>query len=70
MINLSSMFEGSKTNIEEYTVVVATNNGLQYWDVEIFLKKYPRISKKLVEKFNGDEVSIDFKKMINVSLQF
>lgn len=55
------------TDINCYNVAVSTQDGVQYWDVEIFVRRYPRLGRLLVSNFENGVMCFDVRN-INIGL--
>lgn len=62
----NDMFQDD-SDINCFNLVVSTENGVQYWDVDIFIKRYPRLGRLLVRHFENDILCFDVKR-INLGL--
>ena len=56
------------TDINCFNLAVSTPEGVQYWDVDRFIKAYPRMGRLLVSNFENGIRSFDLKQCINLSL--
>lgn len=63
----SDMFQDD-TDINCYNLVVSTKDGVQYWDVDRFIARYPRMGRALVSNFENGVMCFDLKRCINLSL--
>jgi hypothetical protein len=62
----NEMFQDD-TDINCYNLAVSTQDGVQYWDVDIFVRRYPRLGRLLVSKFESGILCFDVKR-INLGL--
>lgn len=63
----NEMFQDD-TDINCFNLAVSTEDGVQYWDVEIFVKRYPRMGRLLVSNFEKGIHCFDLRGRINLGL--
>jgi hypothetical protein len=63
----NDMFQDDN-DINCYNLFIATGQGVEMWDVDIFQHRYPRIYSRIKSNFDRGILSFDVFNLINISL--
>lgn len=56
------------SKLECYNVQIGSESGVQYFSVDIFLRRYPRIGAMLLEQYNKGVLGFDLRGVLSIRL--